>query len=563
MSSPTGISATEGSPSGEQTTQAPHQSDGTDSLHFATFFAHNSAAIHLLTTIQARSPSECLSRSLVFVGDNVGYNIELSYQQGDLAGSGVWRIGSGMSWSMGLTQRLGTGVDILLCPPRGVPGSKEARKSVAAVHAKIHFHPISGALILRSLCPKPIVYLGNGLVDDYVVQRSAQTALTGPTCVLFQECNRLRFGDYEFSLDFAELRPQQSADFESKRNDLILEQGSHFSRHLEPLPSRPTRVCWNVWVHRTLYRDSQALVYSGVHLHSGEPVAVKRLRCKRNTRSRVRRELRNAQILRGHDGVLGMTESWCEHALSPPCGLSDERDVPAMEEDVYYSRPLAEFDFESAPWDKLDMHVRIKYCWQTLIGLRTIHDHGMIHGGIRPSSLVLFADRHPRVTGTPTPVDEHYQLPMAAAISSLGCPDTGPARHDAPPFISSCVAPEVWPSNEGNPYDSKADIWSLAVCWLCLFQVLPKPVMVGREEHRTMASELEHLDPGGMLFEPMRDLLRLMLAWNPEDRPTAEQALSHDVWRTLRSVEVTDREDRRKAPEDGAKRVRVLSPDDV
>ncbi|UKZ47600.1 hypothetical protein TrVGV298_001823 [Trichoderma virens] len=64
---------------------------------------------------------------------------------------------------------------------------------------------------------------------------------------------------------------------------------------------------------------------------------------------------------------------------------------------------------------------------------------------------------------------------------------------------------------------------------------------------------------------PFTALLRKMLAWDPQDRPTVTEALASDAWQLVWTEKQKDEDKKKqkrkaKMQSDGAKRVRVLSP---
>lgn len=123
--------------------------------------------------------------------------------------------------------------------------------------------------------------------------------------MLYRPNNLLRIGDYDFSFDF-DLR---RADYEifRKERDLVLmrEFGIRPSRHLDLVPLEHHNVSFKVCIHRRISQspDIQTSIFSGVRLHTGEPVAVKAMRCRgKRMRARVRSELYRANVFRDHDG---------------------------------------------------------------------------------------------------------------------------------------------------------------------------------------------------------------------------------------------------------------------
>ena len=532
-----------------------------DRVRFATFYAHNAAAVHLLETVQASAASA----SLVSDEDTFAYDLVLPSPNNAGASQPAasrWRIGSGPSAALAQKRVACCTVDLLLCPPGNSPGARRARGSIKSIHAVIYFHPESGVLVLRNVRDKPIVYQnGDVNANDFPIFGGVKGH---DSCVLFRERNHLRFGDYEFVLEF-NLDPRQLRKFRAQRDALLSRNHSLPSRHLAAVPAKDHFRCWNVRIHHKIPQGSQgsrgshSTVYCGVHLHTGKPVAVKIMRYEKETQQRVRRELSVASLFsKDCTGVLGMLESWCEHSGSPPCRL-EKCETPEDHEDVFYSMPLAEYDFETMPWTQLDFEGRIGYLYQTLCGLGQFHDREMIHGRIRPRSLMILPDPKSSAS-SPTSL---RRLPTGAALS----PAVSAHNYDKP-RAAIWVAPEVWTSTEDDPYTTKADIWAIAASWLTAFVHVVKDKAIDKRSYRALLKTLDAEHEKGKITGPFRSLLLRMLAWDPDDRPSVEDALAHEAWAPVkRRIELQenhdrrDREDRIRGPDNGVKKVRLLSPE--
>ena len=373
--------------------------------HFATLFARNDSAIHLLLLVQACSPPDVFSSEHLSSTDRqIGYLVVLRAQSGVLDGlwPGRWTIGAGLNRQMPGGMR----VDFLLCPPGRNPSSSIARKSINTLHALLSFHPESGAIVLRSTCDKPITFVNGGVGSDLTVVKEdpgadqPDSSQRTRSCVLYMGSNRLQFGQYDFTLDFV-LQPDEEEEFKRERDIVVMRNhGVCPSRHLDAVPHLEHRVCWNVCLHRELSHKAPRSIHSGVRLHTGEAVAVKALRSTREAPDRAKNELwKAAQFGRDHEGVLGMFDSWCEHGESPPCTFVKTFESPDDEEEVFYSMPLAEHSFDSMPWDTIELEERLRYFRQTLLGLTAVHDKSMIHGAISPRTLMLLLAAKPQSQG--------------------------------------------------------------------------------------------------------------------------------------------------------------------
>lgn len=531
-------------------------------VHFATFSAHNAAAVHLLEAVQA----SCASHAPYLISDQetISYYLTLPSVANEPGFTPPavdrWRLGAGPSATLTDKRIDCCRVELLLCPPGNTPGVKRARASIKHVHAVLYFHPDSGALVLRNLRSQAVLYR-QGDVDakDFPIYGGVKGQ---DSCILFRPRNHFRFGEYEFVLDFA-LDPEQREKFIAQRDTLLSRTHNFPSRHLAPIPTKDHFTLWNVRVHHAISQAADGphdITYCGVQLHTGRPVAVKRMLYNKKTCQRVRRELEVASIfLGGHAGVLGSLDSWCQHDVSPPCRL-EKCETPEDYERVFYSMPLAEYNFKTMPWAKLIFERRIGYLYQTLCGLDEIHTKGMIHGRIRPTCLLIL----PRPTSSVPSTASPQSLPTGAAISpAISSHSYEKSRH------ALWVAPEVSNSTEDNPDTTKkADIWALAASWLEAFAAVPNNIAINAKSFRQILKTLDTLHQKGKITKPFHRLLLRMLAWNPEDRPTTAEALSHVAWAPVRrEMELQEdhnrreREDRIQGPDNGAKKVRVLSPD--
>ncbi|KAH8165107.1 hypothetical protein CIB48_g3129 [Xylaria polymorpha] len=520
-------------------------------LQFASLLPGNAAALHLLEAVHA---SDALIPSLVNDDNSIFYLLSLPSLPISSVNLGEppdkWRIGAGPLPSLPKTEAKVSKVEILLCPPGNSHGSRHARRSIKSTHAVLLFHPESGALLLRNVCSFPIIYeQGDVHGNDLTLVGNG-----GPdsSCVLLKRRNHLRFGDYTFVLEF-NLRPRDYEVFMAERN-----RSCHISPTtcLAPVPDEKHFTLWGVRVHGEATRRAQESIYYGVHLHSGQPVALKRLSYKPGleTGIRARTELRLAEASCGTSvGIVGMIASWCEHGESPPCWLEGEPllgKTRKNKEDVYYTMPLARSDFQTmtpTQWRGLEPITCLDYFRQTLSGLGKIHDMGLVHGNIRPKSLMIIS-------------------PSKAAISSA----VRARKYGVPDHAGYWVAPEVWTSSEEAPYSSKVDVWALAASWLRCFLVPPAGIVkVSEGIHRAIVKALEERCRLQVISEHLRNLLLSMLAWDPRDRPSVEDLLIHTAWEPLRrrgqemdDRRRRDREEKMTTPADGVKKVRVLSPVD-
>ncbi|KAL7961596.1 kinase-like domain-containing protein [Trichoderma compactum] len=543
---------------------------------FATFSAANDAAILLLELIQATASPP----NLVNDGDSIGFQIRLpsSIDGSNLSSSDTgsessfnsdlrsnpfeWEIGAGTTPAM-----VGKGLGrknppILLCPPGETPGSRAVRKYIKDVHASLFIHSKSGVLMLKALCDRPIIYergdmYGNDLklgLDEWG---------EGMTCVLRRERNYINIGQYCFLLKFAtqtrdtyrSVTAHMNENLKSEYHGLVPSRLFNFIPMASPYNKRE----WNVWLHRQIPTTD---ITAGVNIHTGQPVAIKTVRNSDiiHARQHIVSQLQMALQSNGRQesGVLGIIDVWCDHHTSPCLFDMHGRDLLAKCSHTHYSMPLASYNFLDLPWSKLRTKMRLFYFHQTLLGLAEIHEQDLAHGNIRPGSLLI-------LSGTTHKIRLNAKtLATQKAVISLSMSRVEKKMFDA---TRICVAPEVWQNQEATRDldKTKLDIWALASSWLYAFAKPNDSKIATENTHRWLQNQVDRTfrsNPDLVLFG---NLLRKMLAWEPQDRPTAAEALASDAWQLVwaeKEKEKGKKEQKRKAKMqlDGAKRVRVLSP---
>ncbi|KAL7922355.1 hypothetical protein ACQKWADRAFT_293231 [Trichoderma austrokoningii] len=103
------------------------------------------------------------------------------------------------------------------------------------------------------------------------------------------------------------------------------------------------------------------------------------------------------------------------------------------------------------------------------------------------------------------------------------------------PDPSVCVAPEFWLSkNRESDLDAtKLDIWALAASWLYRCLNAPPDLTVTERSHAQLLATLSRRNEMGDIPSPLYRLLRRMLAWEPQDRPSASEALEFETWQPI------------------------------
>ncbi|KAL7941248.1 kinase-like domain-containing protein [Trichoderma barbatum] len=485
--------------------------DVADNIEFAVFSADNEAAIHLLETIQCKSSPQTLKND----ENTIGYQLSIPLSCDSPSSRRFrWRIGAGASPTLIEKGLCCCEPDILLCPPGRTPSSTAVRRFIKDIHATIHFHAQSGVLLLKTHSSRPIIYEKGDVNDDDLI-----LDMLGKwnTCVLRRRRNYLRFGQYRFALEFT-VKEKDQVKIEAQLDEILScrYNGSRLSQLFNFIPLPQSETSWNIWMHQKIPNTS---ITSGVNIHTGQPVAVKKLQIKSKLRQRLLHRLQFASEYNGKSdkGVLGIIDAWCEHKTSPPC-LSSEREASHRCRHLFYSMPLAEHDFVTMPWVKIDTNTRLLYFYQTLGGLAELHRQDMTHGNILPESLLI-------LPGTKSTPMADRSLPRKAVISlCIQQLDT--------PKPSVCVAPEVW-GNRKAVDETKADVWALAASWLFAFVQPPNNIKITKASYQALRKTLESQTEKGLIRKSFATLLRQMLAWEPHDRPSAAELLIDEAWESV------------------------------
>lgn len=158
----------------------------------------------------------------------------------------------------------------------------------------------------------------------------------------------------------------------------------------------------------------------------------------------------------------------------------------------------------------LDPPIIIGIIEQCLIGLRHLHDRGIMHRDIKPGNIVLKSS-----------------YPIAVKLADFGLATATKFSRQMAGTIVYC-APELM---AGGQYDCSVDIWALGLTILELFQKFP--VAAGNkfnQQHANPAAQQAWVATVHQVVErfptKMAAFLRGMLAANPRERWSAATCLA-------------------------------------
>ncbi|ROW02423.1 hypothetical protein VMCG_06031 [Cytospora schulzeri] len=420
------------------------------------------------------------------------YQLDLSFDNRGHGYNGAWVVGK-------LGPRTAANVNLPIC-------SSRSRQLRAPHVCEIFIHPQSGLLILRNINTiHSIIYLHAESNTDVELQY-------GDEHVLHMTTNHLRIGPLDFVLTFS---VDNEPAYLTNRDKYMQRWYPNWGRspvrdRLDPLPRFTQERKRDLIIHHTVSQGAFGVVRVGVDRRSGDIVACKTIHCRQRDVHVVSNEIDIAsKVLPNTVGLVSLISSWCEHGQSPPCFQS------ALEA-VHLLMPYAPFSFETTAWHEMPVATRLALFRQVLEGLRNLHSAGIMHRDISPNNLLVFSLQ-----------------PPSAAICDFGKSKQGTKGIQRGLGPLTFTAPEVGTQEE---YTNSIDVFSLALSMLATFKtwVYTGP-MYNRDNHTRVLEHLASLQ--SRMPDHLDVLLRSMLAWDPADRPTAEQALASGVWEQIDVVE--------------------------
>ena len=170
--------------------------------------------------------------------------------------------------------------------------------------------------------------------------------------------------------------------------------------------------------------------------------------------------------------------------------------------------------------------------YETLLGLKYIHENGQIHRDIKAGNILLDGQAHVRIADF--------------GVSSWLI-DGGNRREHTTTFVGTpCwMAPEVMEQVEG--YDYRADLWSLGITALELckgyapyakFAPMKVLLLTIQEDPPSLSTYNDADDIPLLWSQSFRSMIALCLQKDPSKRPTCQELLAHPHFQPLADAEV-------------------------
>jgi hypothetical protein len=216
--------------------------------------------------------------------------------------------------------------------------------------------------------------------------------------------------------------------------------------------------------------------------------------------------------LAGDPEFRGRFRSEVERARQVPSYCTAE----VLDADLDHNPPYLVVEYVDGPSlaDVVDDRGPLSYAnlHSVAVGVATaltgIHGAGVIHRDLKPENVLL-------APGSPKVID----FGIARAFEAT----SGHTRTDQMVGTVAYMAPERFSSEPGTPLTAAADVFA----WGCViaYAGTGRTPFHGDSPAATAARILTQPPHLGRLKEPLRDLVRLTLAKEPEDRPTARELL--------------------------------------
>jgi mitogen-activated protein kinase 15 len=276
-------------------------------------------------------------------------------------------------------------------------------------------------------------------------------------------------------------------------------------------------------------RGAYGVVWRVVDRHTGRALALKKAYDAFDNATDAQRTYREITLLRQLRGHPNVVELVAVHRA-------------ANGVDVYLAFEYLEADLNRVVRAGLlrDVHHRFVF-WQLLCALRFLHSAGVVHRDLKPANILVNADASvklcdfglARALDAGAPPDDLTEYIATRWYRAPECL-LGAARYGAPVdmWAAGCILAEVVTGRPLFPGASTMDELERVVA---VTGAPPQPdVDAMPHEARAMLAALQYSAPRATLQERMAsahpdavDLVRRLIAWNPAQRPSAEECLAH------------------------------------
>ena len=189
--------------------------------------------------------------------------------------------------------------------------------------------------------------------------------------------------------------------------------------------------------------------------------------------------------------------------------------------------PLAQTDFSQPFWKipSLNFRTKMRLLRDALQGISTMHDQGIMHRDITRRNMLVLSIQPPQAIICDYGKATSEQKPTFTFLGPVGT-----------------LAPEV---GNGSSYSNKIDLWAWAYA---IAEVLGYHYTENLKITPKRLADIHiHLDSysATSTIPEEKNLIQLLLrllAWNPDIRMSAKEALSHSCWGLLKEPEDSSHE---------------------
>ena len=186
-------------------------------------------------------------------------------------------------------------------------------------------------------------------------------------------------------------------------------------------------------------------------------------------------------------------------------------------EKIYMISPLAPYNFATFDWTTVSLITRLRLFHDSLAGVSALHHRGIMHRDISLRNILISSLSPP---------------------SAVLC-DFGKATREASSNLYQLgPIPTLAPEIDGRRfYNSKIDVWSLALAWYHTFFPHKCNRAMGEGTYAQLMSDLDTLAEGeDVLGRQLIELMKAMLRRDPTKRISAADALRSKVMLSVHEI---------------------------